>query len=268
MPDFLRSLIVGATRLARPPISSFHVGAVGLGSSGAVYVGVNMEFPNSALNCSVHAEQFLLVNCWQHGEQRIEYVAISAAPCGHCRQFYSEISNSDEVQFLFGQDKTPKLLGELLPLRFGPRDLLEPGSKPVPLLLDPQHHTISPLRVKQRRNALQRRLASSQVRFKDAEAQLHERAVAAAYNAATVAYAPYTSCPSGVTIVTRDGRQFSGSSIESAAYNPSLGPFQAAVVAAVVGGMKSLEESLTSPVASEAEVQLSIIVIIQAAWYA
>lgn len=49
------------------------------------------------------------------------------------------------------------------------------------------------------------------------------------------AYAPYTSCPSGVTIVTRDGQQFSGSSIESAAYNPSLGPFQAAVVAAVVG---------------------------------
>lgn len=56
------------------------------------------------------------------------------------------------------------------------------------------------------------------------------------------AYAPYTSCPSGVTIVTRDGRSFSGSSIESAAYNPSLGPFQAAVVAGVVGGMESLEE--------------------------
>lgn len=103
------------------------------------------------------------------------------------------LSLQDDVQFLFGQDKTPKLLGELLPLRFGPRDLLEPGSKPVPLLLDPQHHNISPLRVKQRRNALQRRLASSPVRFKDAEAQLHrhESAVTAAYGAATVVSLDY-----------------------------------------------------------------------------
>ncbi len=62
-----------------------------MGKSGAVYVGVNLEFPNVALNNSVHAEQFLVVNCLHHGEEALQMLAVSAAPCGHCRQFYAEL---------------------------------------------------------------------------------------------------------------------------------------------------------------------------------
>lgn len=42
----------------------------------------------------IHAEQCLLLNCLLHGEQSIRILAVSEAPCGHCRQFYAELSNS------------------------------------------------------------------------------------------------------------------------------------------------------------------------------
>lgn len=40
----------------------------------------------------MHAEQFLLANLLLHKEQELKILAISAAPCGHCRQFFSELS--------------------------------------------------------------------------------------------------------------------------------------------------------------------------------
>lgn len=64
---------------------------MGLGASGRLYVGVNLEFARLPINNSVHAEQFLVVNALHHGEQAIQKMAVSAAPCGHCRQFYSEL---------------------------------------------------------------------------------------------------------------------------------------------------------------------------------
>lgn len=64
---------------------------MGLGVSGRLYVGVNLEFAQLPVNNSVHAEQFLVVNAVHHGERAITKMAVSAAPCGHCRQFYSEL---------------------------------------------------------------------------------------------------------------------------------------------------------------------------------
>jgi cytidine deaminase len=68
--------------------------AVGLAGSGAVYVGVNLEFPGMPLNASVHAEQCLVANLLLHGEASLRALAVSAAPCGHCRQFYSELQDA------------------------------------------------------------------------------------------------------------------------------------------------------------------------------
>ncbi len=65
--------------------------AAGVGVSGSIYIGVNLEFPGAPLNNSVHAEQFLAVNCIAHGERGLDMLAVSAAPCGHCRQFYAEL---------------------------------------------------------------------------------------------------------------------------------------------------------------------------------
>ncbi|KAL6757327.1 hypothetical protein V8C86DRAFT_2626724 [Haematococcus lacustris] len=99
---FLMSLVEPASELARPPISKYNVGAVGLGLSGAIYVGVNIEFPNSHLNNSIHAEQCLIANCFLHGEQGLQAVAVSEAPCGHCRQFCAELCSADTMRFVFG----------------------------------------------------------------------------------------------------------------------------------------------------------------------
>jgi len=44
------------------------------------------------LSQSVHGEQLLMANLMLHGETELDTLAISAAPCGHCRQFYSELA--------------------------------------------------------------------------------------------------------------------------------------------------------------------------------
>lgn len=230
----LLMLLKPAAKLARPPISNYHVGAVGLAGSGNIYIGGNLEFPGAPLNQSVHAEQFLVANLLVHGEQRLDTLAISAAPCGHCRQFYSEMVCADSVRFLFGSHDSPEepheySLSELLPARFGPLDLLEDVS--APLLLEPQDN-----RLKWAASA-QREL----LRAGRGDGALG-RAAEAAFEAAQRSYAPYTRCPSGAAIVTRGGGIFTGSYVENAAYNPGLHPLQAAVVAAIIGGIGGYDE--------------------------
>ncbi len=66
--------------------------AVALGASGRIFFGVNLEFARLPLYNSVHAEQFLVANALHHGERELRKLAVSAAPCGHCRQFFSELS--------------------------------------------------------------------------------------------------------------------------------------------------------------------------------
>ena len=226
--QLLQELLGPASELARPPISSYKVGAVGITDTGNVYFGVNLEFPGVPLNNSVHAEQFLVANLRMHGESKLELVALNAAPCGHCRQFFSELSCADTVAFMLPGDarhdatQQPLGLAELLPQRFAPRDLL--GDAHPPLLLDRQNLA----------------LAYSE----DASAMLKERAAdssfgdaaEAALSEAKESYAPYTRCPCGVAITT-DAGMHCGAYLESAAYNPGMLPLQVALVSGIVKGL-------------------------------
>ncbi|KAG2718209.1 hypothetical protein I3843_03G203900 [Carya illinoinensis] len=223
--QFLPSLVNSAKRLARPPISHYHVGAVGLGSSGRVFFGVNLEFPSLPLHHSVHAEQFLLTNLSINAEPRLHYLAVSSAPCGHCRQFLQEIRNAPNVNLLITSE--PKSvsdqfqpLSNFLSHRFGPDDLL---AKDVPLLLEPHHNGLTFLSETQ---------FPSCNGFGDGYEELRH----AALEAANKSHAPYSRCPSGVALMDGEGKVYKGSYTESAAYNPSLGPVQAAIVAYVTGG--------------------------------
>ena len=74
------------SRYARPPTSRFHVGAAARGASGNVYLGVNVEISAVPLNHSIHAEQFALVTAMANEERKVEAIATTEAPCGHCRQ--------------------------------------------------------------------------------------------------------------------------------------------------------------------------------------
>ncbi|RYR19782.1 hypothetical protein Ahy_B03g064669 isoform C [Arachis hypogaea] len=217
----LASLVDSTRTLARPPISNFRVAAVGLGSSGRIYVGVNLEFPGLPLHHSVHAEQFLVTNLLLNGETSLTSFAVSAAPCGHCRQFLQELRDSENIQILIISDNNDQFtpLSDFLPHRFGPLDLFPEGS---PFLLEPRNNGLK-LTARTRMNR-------------------DDKLKIAALEAANASHAPYSGSPSGVALVDCGGKVYKGSYMESAAFNPSLGPVQAAVVAFVAGGGGGYDE--------------------------
>ena len=68
--ELLRLLMERGRHSARPPISNFYVGAAGLGCSGTVYLGVNLEFPPLPINGdTVHGEQSAVALAFVEGER-------------------------------------------------------------------------------------------------------------------------------------------------------------------------------------------------------
>jgi cytidine deaminase len=190
-------LLAQAQSLARPALKDFRVGAVARGVSGALYLGGNIEFKDASLGQTVHAEQAALANAFMHNELGIEAIAVSASPCGHCRQFLYEFSEGRDIEILLPEQPATSL-SALLPRPFGPRDLNITGGP----------------------------LSRTKIAMENVESV----AQAARYAAAN-AYAPYTNSPSGVAIRSRRGNIYRGSYIENAAFNPSLPPLQVALVA-------------------------------------
>lgn len=204
-PTLMTGLLPLAQTYARPPISNYRVGAVARGASGALYLGANLEFSGQALGLSVHAEQSALSNAYMHDEGGVSAIAVTAAPCGHCRQFMMELSPEGGIEVIVS-GKSPAKLSTLLPMAFGPKDLgLGYGALPV----------------------------------KEVDLALSaasDEAVAAALSAARRSWAPYSKAPSGVALQTKSGRVHKGSYIENAAFNPSLPPFETALAALIVAG--------------------------------
>ncbi|XAR67172.1 Cytidine deaminase [Bertholletia excelsa] len=229
--ELLPTLVKPVQNLARPPISNFRVGVVGLGSDGRIFAGVNLEFLGVPLHHSVHAEQCLTANLAAHGVTRLIALAVSAAPCGHCRQFLQELRGSSAVQILITSDKDPTFrpLSSLLSNPFGPFDLLDDNT---PLLLEPHHNGLS-IPSLALCNGLNTKLCNG---HRDPSETLDRELEIAALEAANLSYAPYSGCPSGAALVDGEGRIYKGWYMESAAYNPSLGPIQAALSAYVVAG--------------------------------
>lgn len=210
--QLMLALLPQAQTFARPPISNFFVGAVALGSSGSIYFGANYEFPGQALSFTVHGEQAATAHAIYCGETGMQKLAVSAAPCGYCRQFLYELSTASTLQIIL--PNTPMvLLTALIPDAFGPADLGVTAA-----LMSPQSHGLT--------------LGSG---VRDPVAQ-------AALAAANASYAPYTFDYAGVALKTRDGAIFTGSVAENAAFNPSMSPLEAAVVSLVISGGKSYDD--------------------------
>lgn len=205
--DLLKELVQIAKPLARPPISNYRVSEAGLGASGNIYLGVNLEFPGCPLNQAIHGEQTMVTLARNHGEQKLVSMVIPAEPCGFCRQFINEIGeDANELQILIPECE-PKAFSDLLPNSFGPKNLGD----------------------------MKERLLTPCKEFKSQhEDFLTAKAIEAAHNS----YAPYTLAKSGVVIKTLDGGIFCGSYLENAAYNPSLSPLQTALVELVADGQQ------------------------------
>lgn len=129
---------------------------------------------------------------------------------------------------------------ELLPLRFGPHDLV--GDEPFPLLLQRQSHRVGYARRAQEELTVGSRAAEP----------LFQAAAARALKEAVGCYCPYTRSPAGAAIITASGQVFGGGYIESAAYNPSMSPLHTAFVDGVAQrGLDDLESQVVEVVLAE-----------------
>ena len=206
--ELMLALIPQARAFARPPISKFFVGAVAQGASGGLYFGANYEFAGQALSFTVHGEQAATAHAIAKGENGMLRLAVSAAPCGFCRQFLYELTTSAALQILLpGMPATS--LTELLPRAFGPGDLGVTAA-----LMSPQAHGLV------------------------LSAEIHDPVAEAALAAANSSYAPYSGGFAGVALQTADGSLFTGSVAENAAFNPGMSPLEAAIVHLVISGGK------------------------------
>jgi len=182
------------------PISHFNAAAMVVGATGNVYVGANQEYFSLPLSYAVHAEQSAIVMAHLHGETEVSKIIASDKPCGHCRQFLNELANAHQLEVLL-PDAAIVTLPHLLPYAFGPRELGVHGGM---LSTAPQ---------------------SLQLR-EPAQNDL----ITGALHAANKSYSPYAKAYAGAALRARDGRIFTGSYLENAAFNPSLPALQAAFV--------------------------------------
>lgn len=205
-------LIPIAKKMSNPPISEYYVGVVGKAKgTGDFIFGVNLEFSNHTLNQTVHGEQFMLARALTLGAKGIESLALSASPCGHCRQFLNESEGSSEMKIFWPQAEVFQLK-DLLPFSFGPLDLGEKAG----LLNTPK----------------------AKISFENT-ANGTDLLFDAALMAAQKAYAPYSKNYSGVALKLKGGRKIiTGSYMENAAFNPSLSPLQVGLVNLVAEGYK------------------------------
>lgn len=195
--ELMPRLVPLAARFAKPPVSNFFVGAVARGvTTGNLYYGANLEFAGESLGHSLHAEQSAVANAWMSGERGIDAIAVSAAPCGHCRQFVNELTTADTL-VVTTPDGTDAL-HTLLPKSFGPGEL------------DGAARLMAPVHL---------RLTA------DARDELARAALAAA----NMSHAPYSRSYAGAALRTADGAIFAGAYAENVAFNPSLPPLQAAL---------------------------------------
>lgn len=255
VPQLLPSLVKSAQDIAHPPISNFAVGAVGLASDGRIFFGGNIEFIGLPLHHTIHAEQFLVTNLAAHGGgAKLPYIAVSATPCGHCRQFFQELRGISDTQIIITDKPDPgydyKPISSILPDPFGPYDLLD---QETPLILEKHNNQLS-LKdehfITQNENPPDLTNGFCDLIDKNQQFLKYE-----AFAAARESHAPYSGCPSGVALMDCEGKVYKGSYMESAAFNPSMMPAQAALVAYMVanGGGRGYER-IVSAVLVEKEV--------------
>ncbi len=201
----MRRLIPWAKSFADPPISQFFVGALVEGASGALYAGMNLEFPGQTLASSVHGEGAATTNAWLHGETGIVSLAVGGEPCGYCRQFLAEFVAPERLR-IWMPDGGSVTLADALPRAFLPAVL--------GVVVDPFHAHNALVLAEPNPDAL----------------------VQAALSAANLSHAPYSKTYAGVALRLKDGTIFTGRHAENVAYNPGMPALQAALVVLRLAG--------------------------------
>jgi cytidine deaminase len=114
----LHARAVAVAERAYAPYSNFHVGAAALARDGRVLEGVNVE--NASYPLGVCAERSALTRAVAEGCRPgdLEAVAITASPCGGCRQWLYEF-RVDRVVYTNNEGEVvTRTPAELLPDSF------------------------------------------------------------------------------------------------------------------------------------------------------
>ena len=128
-----------ARKFSYAPYSHFAVGAALLGADAKIYTGCNIE--NAAFTPGNCAERTAIFKAVSEGCREFSAIAIVGgkldedalaqtgytAPCGVCRQVMREFCNPETFQIILAKSETEYrtyTLKELLPLGFGPEDLI------------------------------------------------------------------------------------------------------------------------------------------------
>jgi cytidine deaminase len=113
----LLDLAEAAAADAYAPYSGFHVGAAALLRDGRVVTGVNVE--NASYPLGTCAERSVLSAAVSAGVKPggVEALAVTASPCGGCRQWLAEF-DVGRVVFPLGDELVTRTPAELLPDSF------------------------------------------------------------------------------------------------------------------------------------------------------
>ena len=112
-------------KMAYAPYSHFRVGAAVLAESGKVYGGANVE--NASYGATICAERNAVAAAVNAGERKLEAIAVTATPCGMCRQVMREFCDPKTFKVIVAKtadDYRVFTLEELLPESFGPEHLV------------------------------------------------------------------------------------------------------------------------------------------------
>ena len=109
---------------AYAPYSGFRVGACLKGSSGAYYLGSNIE--NASFGATICAERVSMFKAVYDGERSFDALSIVCSsgdivvPCGICRQVYVEFADPDMPVICSNKSGKYQIysLGELVPQAF------------------------------------------------------------------------------------------------------------------------------------------------------
>lgn len=202
--DVMLHALPAAAARADAPISGYCVGAVGLELPGGdLLLGANLEFPGGDLRMTVHAEGAVAVRAFGRGTGVATLAVAQARPCAYCRQVLAEFAWAADLTII-DPGGHRLALADLYPWPFAPDDLGVRGAAPGAIAW-PELAVDDP--------AIPPEVADLLVRT------------------GSRAHAPYSRCPAAVVLRRRDGGLVAGSTIENVAFDPTIGPLQAAIVA-------------------------------------
>lgn len=194
-----------AEGFARPPISDFHVGAVGLeAETGNLIFGGNLEFVGAHIGNTVHGEGFVFARAFSRGTSIATICIGEAHPCAHCRQFLSEFAATKNLLLIDPLGHRLRM-ADLYPWPFDPDYLGQKG------------------------------IVAGEVRHPELELSPRDDHVDARVAAKLVevgrrAYTPYSKSPAALVFTMKDGTLIGGAAIESVAFNPTMSPLQTALI--------------------------------------